>query len=345
MVENTNGKQAETSVNGSEFKWDLNDGSFQFEGADVMLFWIDSAFKTFLDTIEEVAGEGPADLVFETAGYRTGLIVSGFFKKTMDDIDQMLAALPNIYASAGWGRTTIEFCPDERKATVTILNGWEDKVSRARGKEKPGTFLPGHWAGVFTGLLDENMWYEVSPGGEDKDGQIVIEVAPSEITPTQNIQELIQSEERKQIVKLEQMVEDRTNDLQALVKEISSPIIPITDHIVIIPLIGRYDENRAQELVDKTMTSLPKYRADFLVVDLTGISETDEYTITMLQKMIQAVKLLGTQTILVGISAELSLQITNSNFMLEDVSYFSTLKHGMYYALAKEGMHEVKPSK
>ncbi|MQR95834.1 STAS domain-containing protein [Fictibacillus phosphorivorans] len=336
--------QKSVDVNGSSFHWDTAKGIFQFEGEDVMLFWIDSAFKVFLDSIEEITGEGTADLVFETAGYRTGLIVSDFYIRTIGDIEISAESLPTIYASAGWGKTYIELNVEKKEAIITITNSWETKVKKAQNSERMGRFLPGHWAGVFTGLFQTNMWYEVLENESDPT-TLKLAISESHITPKDNIRDLVQREEQHEIMKLEAMVEDRTRELTDLIREISSPIIPVTDHIVVIPLIGKYNELRSNDMLEHTLTALPQHRAKFVILDLTGIKSIDTEMVGMLNKLVSSARLFGMETLLVGISPELSIEITKHQYSLGESTYFRNLKHAIHFAFAKEGMLIQEPSK
>lgn len=328
------------NVNGSSFDWDLKQAAYQFEGDEVVLFWINTAFKTFLDSIEEISGENAARLVLETAGYRTGEIVSDFYKRSIGKTEDILKSLPNTYVTAGWGKTTIDVLSyDECRAVVRIENGWEYKVNKAQGKTVEGSFLAGHWAGVLSGLFGKTVWYRVLKSQTSGDPYSEFEFSPSGITPQRNIRSLIQEQERADMLALEQSVAKRTADLVDLVKEISSPIIPVLDNIIVLAMIGRYDEARAEELLTKTLSNLPEYKATFLILDLTAISQVDEFTIDLLQKLVQASALLGTSCILVGISPELSMKIVSSRYQMQNIPCLSTLKHGIHYALAQEGLH------
>jgi anti-anti-sigma regulatory factor len=325
-------------VNNSTFSWDLEKGLFQYEGADVMLFWVESALKTLFDAIEEISGSEQADLVFETAGYRTGEIVSSFYKEQKGQLANILNVLPNIYASAGWGKTSIFYDEDTQTAVVQIANGWEDKMIQSHNKAKQGTFLPGHWAGVFSGLLDQPMWYELIGSQVRGDACLEIKISPSSITPAQNIREAVRREENAQITRLQEMVAEQTKELQALLKEISSPLIPVADDVIVIPLIGKYDTSRAQELIDKTLRALPAYHANYLILDLTAISDVNDYTISIINQLVQATKLLGISSILTGISPQVSVKMVESNFDLGELKCFTSLKHGIYYTFAQNDM-------
>jgi rsbT co-antagonist protein RsbR len=327
------------NISGLDFAWQSDRGLFQFEGEDAVLFWISSAMKSFFDTIEEVSGEEAAKVVLETTGYRQGLVVGQYFQALDIPLEDVAKAIPNTYASAGWGNIQIsELNETERKVRVRLTDSWEYKINVAQGKERTGTFLAGHFSGIFSGLFGENVWFELIRDQIKEGDYCEFIISPSDITIEENIHELTRRSESERIVKLESMVEERTQELMNLVKEISSPIIPVLEGIVVVPLLGKYDENRSEDLITKTLNNLPKYKADYLVIDLTGLHQyISQFTVEFLGKLASAASLIGTDTILVGVSPELAQEITATDLQLSRFSCFSTLKHGIYYAIGQQG--------
>ncbi|WP_226673770.1 STAS domain-containing protein [Rossellomorea aquimaris] len=330
-------------VNGSLFDWDLEKGSITFENDEVVLFWVNTAFKTLIDSIEQIAGEKEARLVLETAGYRTGLIVGDFYLDSIGKPDEILDKLPNTYVTAGWGITEIlSYSIDERKAVVQFCNGWEYKVNIAQGKEIEGTFMPGHWAGVLTGIFGSKVWYRVLKSQIQGDDCSVYEFFASDISPSLNVSALIEEQTIAAQEELERVTKQRTEILSEIIKEISSPIIPVLESILVVPLVGRYDEIRAEELLNKTLLNLPRYKAEFLIIDLTSLSRVDDYTLSFIQKFVGAASLLGTTCLLVGISSELSIRVTQSGYRMNHIPCFSLLQQGVNHALEQLGMEIVK---
>lgn len=329
----------ETKIDGFNFNWDLEKGQFNFEGQDSVLFWISSAMKSFFDTIEEISGKETSSLVLETAGFRQGMVVGKFFKDMDLPITEVANIIPRIYASAGWGKFIItNVDPAAKTARARTVDSWEYKINRKQEKTESGTFLPGHFAGIFSAVFGTSIWYKKE--SDQLAGHVYTELDffPSSVTVEENIHALARREESKKISELEKLVEVRTLELKQLVKEISSPVIPVLDGIVVVPLLGRYDEFRSEELVDKTLHSLPKHQADCLILDLTGLNQSiSAYTVEFLSKLAAAANLIGTETILVGISPELGTKITETNFNLSKFNCFTNLQHGIYYALSKKG--------
>lgn len=331
--------KAELTVGGIELKWDLKTGQVLFEGGDVVFFWI-SAMKTFFDTIKDISGEEAKNLVLETTAFRQGLIVGeGFQEMKNIDTSNIITWLTATYASAGWGKAEIqEMCVKENKFTIRLQDDWEFKMNQFGEGSSEGIFVPAHYAGVLTGLFKENYWYKVIQRQGKEHPYSVVEYFPSTINVQQNIRQLSRRQEGEQIQQLEQLVEEKTKVLQDLIRELSSPIIPVLDGIVVVPLIGAYDETRSEDLIVNTLSKLPKHQANYLLLDLTGLHhDVNEHTANLIEKLGSAASLLGTETILVGISAELALVITQTLTNLRKFECLQTLQHGIYFALGKSG--------
>ena len=331
--------QKELVVGGVELKWDLTTGQVLFEGGDVVFFWV-SAMKTFFDTINEITGEEATNLVLEATGFRQGIIVGEGFKKMKEiNTSNVVAWLSDTYVPAGWGYVRVEKMDvDTKNFTLYIKDDWEYKMNKLGAKEKQGIFVPSHYAGVFTGLFGRNFWYEIVEYQSDTNPYTIVKYFPSDMNIQQNIRQMARKQEAKQIQQLESLVAEKTKMLQDLVKELSSPLIPVLDGIVVVPLIGRYDEDRAEDLIMNTLSNLPKYQARYVLLDLTGLNkEISPYTAELIDKLGSAARLLGVEVILVGISAELAMVITETLTGLKKYECLQTLQHGIYYALGKSG--------
>ena len=331
---------AKINIEGISFKWDVEKGEFLFEEQDAVLFWITTAMRSFFDTIEEVSGEEAANLVLETTGYRQGLVVGEYFSQIRDlDVKEAAKMITHTYASAGWGRSEIRDLEyDSKTFTAHIRDSWEYKINLAQGKGSGTSFLAAHFAGVFSGLFGTNVWYELEQDQLQGHEYSIVNYFPSNITASSNIHELARKKESEEIKRLEEMVELKTEELKILVKKLSSPIIPVLEGIVVVPLIGKYDEGRSEDLFINTLNNLPKYKAKYLILDLTGIDgEINDLTIDLIKKIGTSASLIGTKSILVGISAELAMKIMTSGIQLSQYEIFQTLQHGVYHALGQAG--------
>jgi len=334
-----NAKPAIT-VGGLSFEWDLANGRFLFEGQESVLFWTSTAMKMFFDSIEEISGEDAANVVLESTGYRQGLVVGEYFHGMEDvSVEKAAGLITNTYASAGWGLAEIkELNMEARTLEVHLKNSWEHIINVAQEKKAGGSFLPAHYAGIFSSLFNENIWYKVVHHQLDGYEESVIQYFPSEETIEKNIHRLSRLKEAEKINELERLVDEKTQELSEMIKEISSPLIPVLEGIVVVPLLGTYDEARAEELLVKTLQNMPKHKAKYLILDLTGLNTNfTQHAAMLIEKLGSTASLIGTQTILVGISAKMSQTITEATINLSKFECFQTLQHGIHYALAQNG--------
>lgn len=327
------------TVGGVELEWNLETGETLFEGKDVILFWT-TAMETFFDTIRDISGAEATQLVLETTGFRQGVIVGEEFKDLKQiDTSNIVEWISATYAPAGWGKVEIQEMDSEKNTfTLHIQNDWEYKLNLLKNNYTQGIFVPSHYAGVLTGLFGINFWYKTIQYQNKENPYSIVEYFPSEVTVQQNIHELSRKQEADQIRKLEALVDEHTKSLQSLVKELSSPIIPVLEGIIVVPMIGSYDEQRTEDLIFKTLTELPKHKATYLLVDLTGLNQhITEHTASLIDKLGASARLLGTEVILVGISPALAMIIAQSQSSLKTYESLQSLQHGIYYALGRSG--------
>ncbi|WP_100372356.1 STAS domain-containing protein [Bacillus sp. FJAT-45037] len=331
--------KTEITVGGVELKWDLETGDVLFENGDVVFFWV-SAMKTFFDTIKEISGVEATNLVFETTGFRQGLIVGEGFRDMKNiNTTNVVEWLSNTYATAGWGKVDIKEIDVEHDTfCLYIQDDWEYKMNQLDDKKTKGIFVPSHYAGVLSGLFQKSYWYKILQYQDADHPHSIVKYFPSKVNIQRNIHELSRRQEAEQIAQLEDLVNDKTKALQDLVKELSSPIIPVLEGIIVVPLIGVYDQERTEGLLDSILIQLPKYQAKYLLLDLTGLNGTmSERQAAAIDKLGSAARLLGTEVILVGISAKLALTITKTLTNLKEYECLQSLQHGIYYALGKSG--------
>lgn len=328
-------------VDKNEFVWNSHEGELTFDGAPALLFW-DSAIELFLKTIEEISGSDVSKTVYEVTGFRMGHLVSSYYEGR-SDVVQLLSEYSDIYKNAGWGIFEIhEYSFEEKRAVVRIRNSWEHRIFKLADKNEAGVLLPSHWAGIFSGLFKQDMWYKMVKSQLEGHDYDEIEIFPSTKTISQNIHELARRKEQESILELEKKVKERTEELNSLVQELSSPVIPVLNGILVIPLIGAYNDERISNLMEKALVELTRRKAKYLLIDLTGIKHVDSYTIHGIQKLIQSIRLIGGQCFIVGVSAELSIQILNSNVNLKGIQSFSSLQQGVEFAIQQNGYELVK---
>ena len=119
---------------------------------------------------------------------------------------------------------------------------------------------------------------------------------------------------------------------RVLIQELSTPILPVSDDILVLPLVGSFDTARAQQLVEVMLAATAQRSARYLIVDITGIPVVDTAVAHHIIQAAQAVHLLGAQVILVGISPDVAQTLVSLAVNFHSITTLATLQAGLQYA-------------
>jgi anti-anti-sigma regulatory factor len=126
---------------------------------------------------------------------------------------------------------------------------------------------------------------------------------------------------------------------ERLISELSAPLIPITEHILVLPLIGSVDSARAQLIMESLLNGINSYDANVVIVDVTGVPLMDTGVANHLMRMTDAASLVGARTVLVGITPQVAQTIVELGVDLSGITTLSNLQGGVEYALRLQGQH------
>lgn len=131
---------------------------------------------------------------------------------------------------------------------------------------------------------------------------------------------------------------------QAL-QELSTPIIPLMDDILVMPLVGSIDSNRARDVMRSLLKSITDYKARIVILDITGVPIVDSGVANHLNKTILAARLKGATTIITGISDAVAETIVDLGIDWASVETQRDLEAGVLSAFAKLNLKIVRNSK
>ena len=120
---------------------------------------------------------------------------------------------------------------------------------------------------------------------------------------------------------------------KAIVHELSTPLIPITDRVMVMPLIGTIDSTRAQQIMETLLASIAAHDSQVVILDITGVSILDTMVANALIEAAHAARLLGAQVMLTGIRAEVAQTLVGLGIDLSGIRTHSTLDRGIAAAL------------
>lgn len=142
---------------------------------------------------------------------------------------------------------------------------------------------------------------------------------------------------------LEHQVTERTAELQeALVQQqqlletirsMSTPVIPILDGVLVLPLVGVLDAERMQHAQTALLQGIERQRAHTVVLDITGIPIVDTHVAHHFIALAQQARLLGAQCLLVGMNPEVAQTIVSLGIDLRSLQTLSNLQTAITNAL------------
>jgi rsbT co-antagonist protein RsbR len=178
---------------------------------------------------------------------------------------------------------------------------------------------------------------EIAYADERIDGRIVlIQAIPLSrehlCITAEDITERKQAEEaRRQALAQEETIRVQ----QATLAELSTPLIPLNEAVMVMPLIGAVDSARAQQVLETLLQGIASSGAQVAILDITGVAVVDTQVANALIRAAQAVKLLGAQVVLTGIRPEVAQTLVGLGADLSGIVTRSSLQSGIAYATAR----------
>ncbi|MFS0907237.1 STAS domain-containing protein [Priestia aryabhattai] len=103
-----------------------------------------------------------------------------------------------------------------------------------------------------------------------------------------------------------------------LVEHLSVPIIPLSQSVAVLPLIGMVDTYRIQTIEEKVLIGISDLRIETLIIDLSGIANMEMHVIDHLQKILTGISMMGCKAILTGLRADLVRTMIHSGISFEE---------------------------
>lgn len=124
---------------------------------------------------------------------------------------------------------------------------------------------------------------------------------------------------------------------QAAIRELSTPVIKVYDRVLLLPIVGTVDTQRAQQIMEAVLTRVVQDQAMVMILDIAGVPVVDTKVADHLIKTTAAVRMLGAQTILTGISAMVARTVVQLGVDITMMHTRTRLADGIALALDMVG--------
>jgi rsbT co-antagonist protein RsbR len=116
---------------------------------------------------------------------------------------------------------------------------------------------------------------------------------------------------------------------QDAIRELSTPVLQVRERILILPIIGVLDEQRAHQLTEQLLAGIRNNRAKVVVIDITGVPDVDSSVANHLVQTVDASRLMGASVILTGLSPEIAQTLVTIGVDLGKMNTVGDLQGGV----------------
>ncbi len=119
---------------------------------------------------------------------------------------------------------------------------------------------------------------------------------------------------------------------QEAIQELPTPVLPFREGMLLVPIIGLIDSQRARQLTEQLLGSIRSNRAKVVVIDITGVQSVDSRVANHIVQTIEAARLMGAVVIIAGVSPEIAQTMVTLGIELTRVTTVGDLQSGIEQA-------------
>jgi rsbT co-antagonist protein RsbR len=116
---------------------------------------------------------------------------------------------------------------------------------------------------------------------------------------------------------------------QEAIRELSTPVLQVRERLLILPIIGVVDAQRARQLTEQLLRGIRANRAKVVVIDITGVPSVDSKVANHLVQTVEASRLLGATVIVTGLSSEIAQTLVTIGVDLAKMKTVGDLQGGI----------------
>lgn len=119
---------------------------------------------------------------------------------------------------------------------------------------------------------------------------------------------------------------------QEEIRELSTPVLRLKDRLLVVPIVGMVDSQRAYQLTEHVLRSIRQHRAKVVVFDITGVPTVDSAVANHLIQTVQAARLLGARSVMTGVSPEIAQTLVRIGIDATKLNTVGDLQEGIVEA-------------
>jgi CheY-like chemotaxis protein/anti-anti-sigma regulatory factor len=119
---------------------------------------------------------------------------------------------------------------------------------------------------------------------------------------------------------------------KARISELSNPVVEIWDGILLLPLVGTLDDQRSSQMSTTLLNAVRAKCAQAVIIDITGCTVVDTYTVAHLINTVRSAHLLGATGVITGVGASIASDLVKLGIDLHEINTRRRLVDGLRFA-------------
>lgn len=360
------------SIEGLNFEWDIESGQFLADGHPTVCMWIETTMAGLMVSMQKMVGTERLNLMLRAGGRDS---VAGDLQHIIlpathpEEALRLLGRWTNLVGLGGW--EVVEFDRAKREARFRVKpTNWETVYQKEIGVCWGASSLAGKFDAYCSTIFGTPCWAEQVTFAARGDKYDEFVVKPSQRTLEDDLNVLIDAgkatsedlsvalAELKREIHERKLAESRLEDeiqqrrkveeehraklalierQESAIRAMSTPILQIWEGVLTMPIIGLVDSMRAAQMMESLLERISQSRAQYAILDLTGVDVIDTSAANHLLKLVRAASLLGSRCLLSGISPAMASTIVGIGLDLTEIATFSTLEAALRHAIQGTG--------
>ena len=133
----------------------------------------------------------------------------------------------------------------------------------------------------------------------------------------------------------------KISDQARAMMEMSTPVTALWDNILMLPVVGIIDSQRAQDITKAVLRSIVEARARVFIMDISGVPVVDTAVANHLIKITRATRLMGCQSVLSGVSPTIAQTMVELGIDVGGIVTKATLRDALESAYGIVGIRLV----
>lgn len=123
------------------------------------------------------------------------------------------------------------------------------------------------------------------------------------------------------VANYEFLVSEYKKTSQMEIAKVATPVIPVKDGIIVLPLVGRIDTFRIKYLIENSTPKIANIDVNYVIIDFSGVYKIDKVNIRLINEMVQMIRLMGINVIATGVSPDLAKMAIIEGIEISSIVY------------------------